>query len=82
MLFYSLQNLLETFPIRRPIEDYAINVHRSGRMLITTEFSGWIFENSNAKIHEKPSSGNRGVPRKRRDIQIYGQTDGLTDVNN
>ena len=33
VFFYSLHHLSETFPIRRPIEHYAINLHRSGRML-------------------------------------------------
>jgi len=64
------------------IEHYVMNVQRSGRMLITLEFSGWIFETSNTKVHEKPSSGNRVVPCRQRDIQTDGQTDGRTDIRN
>ena len=66
----------------KTIEHYVMNVQRSGRKLITLEFSRWIFEKSNRKVHENLSSGNRVVPCRRRDIQKDGQTDGQTDIRN
>ena len=66
----------------KKIEHYIMNVQRSGQMIITLEFSGWIFGKSNSKVYENPSNGNRVVPCRRRDIQTDGQTDGQTDIMN
>ena len=82
MPLYCLQHLSVTFPIQRRIEHCVINVLRSVRMLIAPEFSRWIFETSNTKVHENPSSGNPVVPCRRRDIQTDGQTDGQIDITN
>jgi len=53
-----------------------MTVHRSGRMLITPEFSRWIFEKANTKVHGNPSGGNRVVLWRRTNRQTGKRTDG------
>ena len=82
VLWFSLQLLSETFLFLRRIQrDMIKNVKRPSctvpvilvSLSRNLEFSRQIFEYSNIKFHENPSSGSRAVP--------YGRTDGHDKAN-
>jgi len=79
MCFFILYKFVQKY---FPFEDQlstVMNVHRSGRMIITLEFSRWIFETSSTRVNENQSSGKRDVPCRGRDTKTDRRKNGQTD---